>query len=173
MVCLLKCIFITLDFISMKRFFYILLALLFSQNAFSQQSQYAQNSNCNNTAVIAKTEDIIREYKQQGFHYFKGEYLTMENKTEMPIYLQLLKGKVYHIIVVGHPDLSRLEVKLGHPSFGAHEVNDQIIATRDHTYFTNFTYTPPFTGAFLLTLYEKVKGKSTFCTGAFVLVRED
>jgi sugar phosphate isomerase/epimerase len=136
------------------------------------QSQYTQGTNCVNADVTKKTQELLEEYKKQGFEIFRGEYLTLENKTEMPIYLQLVQKKVYHIIVVGHPDLMRLEVKLGHAAFGGNEVNDQIIKNRDKTYFTHFSYTPPFTGAFLLTLYEKLKNNPTFCTSVFVLIRK-
>jgi hypothetical protein len=142
-------------------------------NKIFAQSQYSQAKSCINKTVQEKTEELVAEYTKQGYYIYKGEYLTMDNKTELPIYLQLLTRRVYHIIVVGDPNLQRLEVKLGHAAFGGNEVNDQIIRGRDKTYFTHFTYVPPFTGSFLLTLYEKVLKTKSFCSSVFVMVRED
>jgi hypothetical protein len=151
-----------------------LFLLLFSVGVFGQeQAQYSQGKPCVNKAVQEKTDELIADYAKLGFYVYRGEYLTMENKTEMPIYLQLIKNRVYHIIVVGDPNLQRMEVKLGHAAFGGNEVNDQIIKGRDKTYFTHFNYIPPFTGPFLFTVYEKVINTKTFCTSVFVLVRED
>ncbi len=151
----------------------IFLQIVLQGNIAMAQSQYTQGANCINKSIQAKTEELIAEYAKQGFYVYKGEYLSMENRTEMPIYLQLLNKRVYHIIVVGDPELQRMEVKLGHAAFGGNEVNDQIIKGRDKTYFTHFTYMPAFTGSFLLTVYEKVLKTKNFCTSVFVLVRED
>jgi hypothetical protein len=124
---------------------------------------------CDNLQIIDKTKEMVNKMQKDGFEIMYGGFFNLDNNEFLPIWINLDKKKVYHIIVVGQPDLKYLEVGLGHPAFGTDEVQDRIRDWRDHTYFTEFTYIPPFDGEFLLSIMSRVRGKKKFSTAIYIL----
>ncbi|MFM2385761.1 MAG: hypothetical protein RL660_518 [Bacteroidota bacterium] len=128
---------------------------------------------CDNPQIEAKAKELVEIYKKQGYSIFNGGFLTLEHRTMCPIMLHLKAKTIYHFIVVGQPDLNYLEVGLGHEAFGTDEVRDRIRKHRDHTYFTHFAYVAPFEGNYLLSVTSDVRGKKSFTTAVYVMIKRN
>jgi hypothetical protein len=126
---------------------------------------------CDNPELEAKTKELVEVYKKQGYLIYNGGFFTTEHRTVFPIMVHLKAKTIYHFIVVGQPGLDFLQVALGHEAFGDDEVRDRIRGWRDKTHFTHFAYVAPFEGNFLLGVQSDVKGKKSFTTAIYVMVK--
>jgi hypothetical protein len=126
---------------------------------------------CDNITTIDKAKELITEQRKEGFILVEGGFYELKNGVGLPIMVNLEEKRIYHFIVVGQPDLDFLEVSLGHEALGGDEVRDRIRKKRDKTYFTHFTYVPPFTGNYLYAITEEVKGRKRFCTAVYMMVK--
>jgi hypothetical protein len=151
---------------------YFLIFFLFTTHICLAQDAPPQASmRCDNPTTIDKVKELIAEQRKEGFILVEGGFYELTNKVILPIMVNLEEKRIYHFIVVGQPDLDFLEVGIGHEAFGTDEVRDRIRKNRDHTYFTHFTYIPPFTGNFLYSITEEVKGRKKFCTAIYMMVK--
>jgi hypothetical protein len=126
---------------------------------------------CDNLTTIEKAKELVNYYQSQGYEIYHGGFFNLKHRTLCPVVVHLRDKKVYHIIVVGQPELNYMEVALGHDAFGTDEIRDRIRKKRDNTFFTHFAYTPPFEGNYLLSVTEDVKGRKNFCTAIYILMR--
>jgi hypothetical protein len=126
---------------------------------------------CDNLTTIEKTAELVKAKKAEGYYIFNGGFFELKNEELMPIMVHLKRKTIYHFIVVGQPDLDFLEVALGHDAFGTDEIRDRIRKKRDKTFFTEFTYVPPFEGNYLLSVTEACKGRKKFSTAIYVLIK--
>lgn len=116
--------------------------------------------NSNGLTVLAKDafEDKVTElytkYKLDGFQTYKGGNLNMEKNTEFPILVELKAGSWYQFVVVGDPQATKLEMKLGLEGIG-HIVTDKFKTENTNEYWTQFSFICPRDGTYLLTFYQK------------------
>jgi hypothetical protein len=142
-----------------------------STSEMSGRDYKAPPMKCDNLTIISKTKELVEASKAQGFYIFNGGFYELKNENMFPIMVHLKQKTVYHFIVVGQPDLEFLEVGLGHEAFDNDEVRDRIRKKRDKTYYTEFTYVPPFEGNYLLSVTEEVKDKRRFSTAIYVMIK--
>jgi hypothetical protein len=135
------------------------------------QDKPPPNMRCDNLQIIEKTKELVNKYQKDGYKIYQGGFYTLEHRTAFPIMVHLKARTIYHFIVVGQPELTFLQVALGHEAFGGDEVRDRIWQRRDHTYFTDFTYDPPFEGNYLFAVTSDVKKKKSFCTAIYVMIK--
>jgi hypothetical protein len=145
--------------------------IAFQQKIFAQGQAPAPTMHCDNLQVIDKVKELIEAKKKEGFVILQGGFFNLENNTLCPIMVNLQKRHIYHIIVVGQPELRFLEVALGHEALGGDEVRDRI-RQGDHTYFTYFTYVPPFDGNFLLSVTERLRKRDHFCSAIYIMLKD-
>jgi hypothetical protein len=131
----------------------------------------AHKPRCDNQQIIDKTSELVRQYKEQGYYLYQGDFYKLEHNSLMPVLVNLIERTAYGFIVVGQPDLDVLEVALGHNAFGKDEIRDLIRGKRDGVYYTYFTYVPSFTGTYLLSVRERANRRKEFCTAVYVLVK--
>jgi hypothetical protein len=142
-----------------------------STSEMSGRNYKAPPMKCDNLETISKTKELVEASKAQGFYIFNGGFYELKNENMFPIMVHLKQKTIYHFIVVGQPNLDFLEVGLGHEAFGTDEVRDRIRRKRDKTFFTEFTYVPPFEGNYLLSVTEEVKNKRRFSTAIYVMIK--
>ncbi len=163
-------------FSSTNRKYFLLLCVFFfnaiRQMTFAQGHAPEPTMHCDNLQVIDKVKELIEAKKKEGFVILQGGFFNLENNTLCPIMVNLQKRHIYHIIVVGQPELRFLEVALGHEALGGDEVRDRIRQGRDHTYFTYFTYVPPFDGNFLLSVTERLRKRDHFCSAIYIMLKD-
>jgi hypothetical protein len=140
-------------------------------SAFDASSGKRWPMRCDNAELEAKTKELVEVYKKQGYLIYNGGFFTLEHRTVFPIMVHLKAKTIYHFIVVGQPGLDFLQVALGHEAFGDDEVRDRIRGRRDKTYFTHFAYVAPFEGDYLLGVQSDVRGRKTFTTAIYVMVK--
>jgi hypothetical protein len=165
-----------MNYVKSKYLLLVLVAVFCARNLFAQDEQngkqrFVPNMRCDNLQIIEKTKELVNKYQAQGYKIYQGGFFNLEHRTAFPIMVHLKAKTIYHFIVVGQPDLTFLQVALGHEAFGGDEVRDRIWNRRDHTYFTDFTYDPPFEGNFLFAVTSDVKKKKQFCTAIYVMIK--
>lgn len=154
----------------MKNLYTIFLLITFCKISLAQDIP-TPSLFCDNDSTKKKTIELINAKRTEGFLLLEGGFYQLDNNSILPIMVHLDQKTIYHFLVVGQTDLDFLEVGLGHEAFGTDEVQDRIRKNRDHTYFTNFTYVPPFSGNYLLSVTERCKGKKKFSTAIYLMVK--
>lgn len=107
---------------------------------------------------------------EDNFLVYKRVSRLLKRNSEMPIHIQMFKGRLYHFLVFTDPTTERVELKLGKRGVG-HIVTDKFFPKRDGEFFTEFSYVCSKDGIYLLTLFQKAK-KRKLLTHIAVLQKE-
>jgi hypothetical protein len=98
---------------------------------------------------------------ERGFETYKSSDIDMKHDENYPIFVDLQKGKLYQFIFVGDPDANKIEVKLAKEDYG-NMVTDRFRVASAGEYWTQFSFIPPVSGQYLLTLYQRANFKDLF-----------
>ncbi len=85
--------------------------------------------------------------------YHKVSKLADRN-TELPVLVQLFKGRLYHFMVFADPSVHKVQMKLGKRGVG-HIITDKFYPQRDGEFYSDFTYVCSKTGCYLLTVFQR------------------
>jgi hypothetical protein len=129
--------------------------LLFSVVTFAQE---LKKETPEVSAFKSKVAELYAKYKSDGFVTYKGSDLPMENRTEFPIYVELKEGSWYGFIVVGDPNATKFEMKLGLEGIGD-IITDKFKVDNTNEYWTNFSFICPRSGKYLFTFYQRGASK--------------
>jgi len=129
----------------------LLIAFLMSgQFAFAQLRPVDQV----NQEFKDKVSELTFKYRQDGFVTYKAGNLDMEKNTEFPIFVELQQGRWYQFLVVGDPEATKLEMKLGLEGVGDF-ITDKFKIENVQEHWTQFSFVCPRSGRYLLTFYQK------------------
>ena len=78
----------------------------------------------------------------------------LNRRSEMPIWVQMFKGRLYHFIVFADPETDKVEWKLGLRGVG-HIITDKFFPERDGEFYSEFSYVCSKDGFYLLTVYQR------------------
>lgn len=136
----------------MKRTLFLLLFV----SLMPRQASMAQPAQAEQVKQIFwdKVSELTGPYRQAGFVTYKSANLNMKRNTEFPIFVDLQQGRWYQFVVVGDPEASKLEMKLGLEGVGDF-ITDKFKTMHTGEYWTKFSFVCPRSGRYLLTFYQK------------------
>lgn len=92
--------------------------------------------------------------KDDNFLVYQKTSRLADRNTELPVIVQMFKGRMYHFMVFADPSVNKVEMKLGKRGVG-HIVTDKFYPKRDGEFYSDFTYICSKTGYYLLTVYQR------------------
>ena len=101
-----------------------------------------------------KVAELNTQYKVDGFETYKAGTIRMEKNTEFPIFMELQEGRWYQFAVVGDPEATKIEMKLGLEGVGDF-ITDKFKTNVTNEYWTTFSFICPRSGRYLMTFYQK------------------
>jgi hypothetical protein len=107
-----------------------------------------------NQIFRTKINELYAKYKTEGFVTFKRGDIKMERNMEMPVHLTLTEGSWYEFIVVGDPEASKFEMKLGMAGIGD-IITDKFRNNRTGEFWTTFSFICPRSGSYLMTFFQR------------------
>lgn len=159
----------------MKNTLLFLLTGLFLFN--SVQSVQAQSKTSEfdiRTAPQFWQDAIQAEYdkytKKDNFLVYQKTSRLADRNTELPVLVQMFKGRLYHFMIFTDPSVQKVQMKLGKRGVG-HILTDKFWPQRDGEFYTDFTYVCSQTGYYLLTVWQR-GGKKKQMTHIAVLQKE-
>ncbi len=120
-------------------------------------SLYAKERSTKNE-FEAKVDQLYTKYRGDGFQTYRKATLQMETRTETPVLMQLQEGHWYQFVIVGDPEATKFEFKLGMEGIGE-IVTDKFKPEVTGEYWTTFSFICPRTGEYLLTFFQRAPGK--------------
>ena len=108
--------------------------------------------------------------KEDNFIVYHKTSKLADRNTELPVLVQLFKGRLYHFIVFADPSTHKVQMKLGKRGVG-HIITDKFYPTRDGEFYSDFTYVCSKTGYYLMTVFQR-GGKKKQMTHIAVLQKE-
>lgn len=92
--------------------------------------------------------------KKDNFLVYQKTSRWADRNTELPILVQMFKGRLYHFLVFVDPETHKAQMKLGKRGVG-HILTDKFYPTRDGEFYTEFSYVCSKTGYYLLTVFQR------------------
>ena len=92
--------------------------------------------------------------KEDDFLVYQKTSRWADRNTELPVLVQMFKGRLYHFIIFADPGVHKVQMKLGKRGVG-HIVTDKFYPKRDGEFSTEFTHVCSKTGYYLLTLFQR------------------
>ncbi|MBL7767039.1 MAG: hypothetical protein JNJ58_13135 [Chitinophagaceae bacterium] len=133
----------------------IILTLIFiSSYTLSTQAQVRYAIRSSEKEFQGKVSELYTKYKTDGFVTYKGGNLDMERSTEFPIFVELKEGNWYQFVVVGDPEATKFEMKLGLEGVGDF-ITDKFRPEVTNEFWTQFAFICPRSGRYLLTFYQR------------------
>jgi hypothetical protein len=108
--------------------------------------------------------------KKDNFLVYHKTSRWADRNTELPILIQMFKGRLYHYLVFVDPSTHKAQMKLGKRGVG-HILTDKFYPTRDGEFYTEFSYVCSKTGYYLLTVFQR-GGKKKQLSHVTVLQKE-
>ena len=108
--------------------------------------------------------------KRDNFLVYQKTSRLADRNTELPILVQMFRGRLYHFLVFADPNTQKVEMKLGKRGVG-HILTDKFYPVRDGEFYTEFSYVCSKTGYYLLTVFQR-GGKKKQMTHVSVLQKE-
>lgn len=108
--------------------------------------------------------------KNDNFLVYQKTSRLADRNTELPVLVQMFKGRLYHFMIFVDPSVHKVQMKLGKRGVG-HILTDKFWPQRDGEIFTDFTYVCSQTGYYLLTVFQR-GGKKKQMTHIAVLQKE-
>ncbi len=118
-------------------------------------------------SLQAKYDKFTRD---DNFLVYQKTSRKADRNTELPILVQMFKGRLYHYLIFADPETGKVEVKLGKRGVG-HIITDKFYPNRTGEFYTEFSYVCPKTGYYLLTVFQR-GGKKKQMTHVAVLQKE-
>jgi hypothetical protein len=118
---------------------------------FAQQKNYLE---VKKEKFENKISELYTKYKTDGFITYKGGTINMERSTEFPIFVELKEGNWYQFVVIGDPEATKFEMKLGIEGVGDF-ITDKFKPQKINEYWTQFSFICPRSGRYLLTFYQR------------------
>jgi hypothetical protein len=107
----------------------------------------------------AKVNQLYTKYREDGFATYRKATLDMETRTETPVFMQLKEGHWYQFVVVGDPEATKFEFKLGLEGVGE-IITDKFKPETTGEYWTTFSFICPRNGNYLMTFFQRAPGKT-------------
>lgn len=142
----------------MKRCLLSIIFIVFNLLSFTVFAGHNGNGASEIAAFKSKVSELYTKYKLDGFVTYKGGDIPMENRTEFPIFVDLEEGSWYQFVVVGDPNATKFEMKLGLEGVGDF-ITDKFKPDNTNEYWTQFSFICPRSGRYLLTFYQRGAGK--------------
>lgn len=115
---------------------------------------FAQPLESNKNKFDNKVSELYTKYKTDGFVTYKGGNIKMEKNTEFPIFVELKEGHWYQFIVVGDPEATKIEMKLGLAGVGDF-ITDKFKPQNTNEHWTQFSFVCPRDGRYLMTFFQR------------------
>lgn len=113
----------------------------------------AQN-NSSETLFRKQIELLYCESTDQGFHTLKKGDVEMKRSTELPMIMPLREGHWYRFIVVGDPEATRFEMKLGLQGVGD-IITDKYYNRKTGEFWTSFSFVCSRSRKYLMTFSQR------------------
>jgi hypothetical protein len=131
----------------MKNTITLLFALIFGV---AVQAQDAQTR----SSFTQKVNDYYTKYQKEGFITYKGCDLPMERNTEFPIWVDLKEGRWYQFCIVGDPEATKFEFKLGKEEVGS-IITNKFKNEKVNEFYSQFSFICPRSGRYLITFFQR------------------
>ena len=92
--------------------------------------------------------------KEDNFLVYHKVSKYADRNTELPVLVQLFKGRLYHFMVFADPSVHKVQMKLGKRGVG-HIITDKFYPKRDGEFYSDFTYVCSKTGYYLMTVFQR------------------
>ena len=122
---------------------------------FMLQNSVAQKKNGEELSYENLIKQLQKPLQSDSFHLIRSQFLDMERSTEYPILIDLNAGRWYHFIVVGDPEMKKMDVKLFLRSIGNIVTEKLKPEDNGHEYWTQFSFVCPKQGRYILMLNQK------------------
>jgi hypothetical protein len=94
----------------MKKTVFLLSFILFTCTVFSQEVLRLQP--CQNPAIETQADSIKQLVAKDGFTLLRENSITMESEYEVPAFVPLQQGSLYHFVFIGEPGSKLYEVRM-------------------------------------------------------------
>ncbi len=122
---------------------------------------------CNDHAIRLQAEQIKQDFKSQGMEVYKDAMLDMESKQPSPIAVQLTKGILYQMILIGSKEANKIRFEL----FDGEDkkIDERILKHPGLNNFLVYSFVPDKTDFYLVILSQS-KGMQNLC-GSFSIMQ--
>lgn len=140
--------------------------LVFLLSSLAAQAQQRPTIGCVDKAVRLQSEQIKRQFKEQGLTVYKDAMIQMESRQPFSIAVQLTQGQLYQLLFVGSKKASKITMEL-------FDGKDNLIDTKTLTdpaksNFIIYSFAPLKSDIYLIILTQKIKGKKV-CSSFSIL----
>lgn len=94
----------------MKKTILFFFFTLFACTAFSQEVLRLQP--CQNPQIEKQADSIKQLVTRDGFTLLRENSITMESEYEVPAFVPLIQGSLYHFVFIGEPGSKLFEVRM-------------------------------------------------------------
>ncbi len=122
---------------------------------FVLQNLNAQKNTTQNFSYENLIKQLQKPLQSDSFHLIRSQFLDMERSTEYPILIDLNAGRWYHFIIVGDPEMKKMDVKLFLRSVGNIVTEKLKPKDNNNEYWTTFSFVCPKQGRYILMLNQK------------------
>ncbi len=140
-----------------------LFALLLSVNVYAQNKP---SIGCVNKVVRLQSEQIKRQFKEQGLTVYKDAMVNMEPKQPFPIAVQLNQGRLYQLLFVGSKKATKIKMEIYDGK--DNKIDEKVLNEPEKTNFIIYSFAPQKDDIYLIILTQKIKGKS-ICSSFSIL----
>ncbi|MEZ5016023.1 MAG: hypothetical protein R2800_03160 [Flavipsychrobacter sp.] len=132
----------------------------------SVNAQQRPSIGCVDKEVRLQSEQIKRQFKEQGLTVYKDAMVQMEPRQPFSIAVQLTQGQLYQLLFVGSKKASKITMEL----FDGKDnlIDKKTLTEPEKNNFIIYSFAPLKSDIYLIVLTQKIKGKKV-CSSFSIL----